>query len=506
MRLFKLTALFPYLVAAFPVFGEALAVLHDGRPDEWAGIAVHAADSIGDTSGEGADFVSLKVANDDEALYLLLTLAGETLLQETDTSRLGSRITLYLDGDANPSTGRSVGGLGAELEIRLGTRSARSYAANGFFTTLSIYEAGYIGLPTHTSETFEIRIPYEVRPDFGNPVVWRTSGNVDFYLQDSISDDRFPDNGTTRYTISPDNISDPEVIPLSRADGTDMRLLIQNVLNTTPQFNPQPFARILNAVQPDIVAWQEVRTDDWDNSDVLQFFNDNYPAPGGRSWSIGRNSDTVTISSWPILNVAPLSGNHVAHIDLPEAVSEQNLILFNAHTPCCNNESGRDFEHDQISATWRNLLNGTGPFSIDSMSTAVMTGDFNMVGFRRQLRTLRDGDLIDNGTWGADFLPGRGNGSLTAVTTRHTHSRRTFTWYNPGSSFGPGRLDWLFYTVDTAAVPRRFVLFTPEIPGPDLAAAGLQSTDSLASDHLPIIVDFDFDQQGGIPADVLLFR
>ncbi len=481
--------------------GDSLAVVHDGLGAEWGAIPVHALEPAGDAGANGADFVSLKVANDGEAMYLLLTVAGETLFQETTTGRLGNDTTLYLDGDANPATGRSVGGIGAELALRFGDRAATVYSSGGFGTSLSVFEAGYVGLPTHTAETFEIRVPY--RTDSGT--LWRTSANVDFYFFDSLSSDRFPNSGSFRYAVSPDPVAAPAVIPIARAEGTGMRLLVQNILNTAPKFDPEPFARILNAVKPDVVAWQEVRENDWDDADIHAYFDAHYPAPAGRVWTLARNSDSVTMSSWPVLDVLPLSGNHAVHIDLPDDVSDSDLVLFNAHTPCCNNDSGRDFEHDQISSTWRDLLNGTGPFAIDPGSTVVMAGDFNMVGFRRQLETMRDGLIIDNGTWGPDFSPGRADGSLAEVLTRHTHTRRAFTWYSPGSAFGPGRLDWVLYSEDSADVLRQFVLFTPDMTAPDLAAAGLQAGDSLASDHMPIVVDFAF-RSPGVPLDAFAIR
>ena len=53
-----------------------------------------------------------------------------------------------------------------------------------------------------------------------------------------------------------------------------------------------------------------------------------------------------------------MDGNLVVHIDLPAAMGRRDLVLFNAHLPCCDNDAGRDQESDNIAATWRDLLAG----------------------------------------------------------------------------------------------------------------------------------------------------
>ncbi len=197
-----------------------------------------------------------------------------------------------------------------------------------------------------------------------------------------------------------------------------------------------------------------------------------------------------------ILQSAAVDGNLVCLIDLPDGSGSEplpNLVLFNCHTPCCDNESGRDSEHDHIAATWRDLLAGTGPFTIRSNDAVVMVGDFNMVGYRRQLTVLLDGDIIDNDTNGPDFSPGRAHGSLINAPLRHTHTRSNFTWWSSlSSTYTPGKLDYTIFSDDVATLRRNFVLYTPEVPADVLTAYNLLATDSEAADHLACIADLDF--------------
>jgi endonuclease/exonuclease/phosphatase family metal-dependent hydrolase len=139
------------------------------------------------------------------------------------------------------------------------------------------------------------------------------------------------------------------------------------------------------------------------------------------------------------------------------------------------------------------MLNGKGPILIDRDDAVIMCGDFNMVGYRRQLDSLRDGDIFDNESFGPDFAPGRNAGSLVSAPLRHTHSRLTYTWRQDRSNYAPGKLDYILFSSDAAQLKRNFALWTPDMPEDVLKKHGLMPGDSpAASDHLPLVADFDF--------------
>ncbi len=474
--------------------GTLRTISVDGEFEDWAGIAALAADPVGDASSGDVDFGQIWMANDEKALYLRIELNRETLMQDGSPALgggpAGNDIHLYIDGDDDSGTGLDLDGIGAELQVSFGQRSATLYTPATQGITLN--EAGSLVLPTHSGDEFEIRIPFTATPGFDSVVDVVTASKVNVFMRDYAGIDRIPDSGSVTYTLAT-GTADPIVpIGLDRADAEDIRILSHNILNVTMATNPDPFIRILRATKPDIVNWQELRPNVWTPEQTRQFVESALPSTDGEQWFAAGHNDNVTISRFPILNQSNSDGNLIVHIDLPDDRADTDLVIFNVHTPCCNNEAGRDVEHDRISATWRDLINGEGPFTVDPGVAVAMMGDFNMVGFVRQLTNLRDGDLIDNATFGADFSPGREAGSLASVPARHTHSPEVYTWFNPPQNYAPGKLDFILYSPDVATLKSNYTLKTGDIPAADLAAAGLEAGDSSASDHLAMVADFSF--------------
>ena len=151
----------------------------------------------------------------------------------------------------------------------------------------------------------------------------------------------------------------------------------------------------------------------------------------------------------------------------------------------------RDRESDNIAAAWRDLLAGEGPFIIDPEDAMVVLGDFNFVGFRRQLRVIRRGVFIDP-SLGPNFSPGRANGALKIAPARHTHANTLTTWRRNSSAFAPGRLDFIFFTGDALRHVKSFSVDTSEMLPKFRREHGLRPADSLRiSDHLPVVADFE---------------
>jgi hypothetical protein len=113
-----------------------------------------------------------------------------------------------------------------------------------------------------------------------------------------------------------------------------------------------------------------------------------------------------------------------------------------------------------------------------------------MVGFARQLYSLRDGDIYDNERFGPDFNPDS-LGSLVSAPLRHTHSREAYSWRDDSDVYPPGKLDYILFGPSRAKLKNNFTLYTPDIPEPILRQHGLKRDDSLASDHLVLVADFE---------------
>ena len=139
---------------------------------------------------------------------------------------------------------------------------------------------------------------------------------------------------------------------------------------------------------------------------------------------------------------------------------------------------------------------------MDDDTPFIHVGDFNFVGYRQQVETIRIGDIEDENKYGIDFLPDWDSTGIVDLYSRHTHKRMGYTWRSDGSSFNPGKLDYVFYSDATIDSGRHFILNTLAM-GPDaLNEYGLEWDDTQeASDHLPIIFDISMGPNVGIDND-----
>jgi endonuclease/exonuclease/phosphatase family metal-dependent hydrolase len=464
-----------------------LPITTDGLFGDWKKAAPLHVDAVGDGGPSEIDFTDIFVANDEEALFIRFDVGRETILQNGPNEAAGNDLRLLLDLDDSAATGNPVEGIGAEIEIRFGRREITVFDESGSATNWTPEPLGVMALPTHSSTAFELRLPFTAARSAPIADRLRAGGSLAFVLEQT-SGDRQPDSGAITYEISTDRVKPVKPKKLAKKRARYLRLLTMNVERTNLMREPDTYRRILRAVQPNVIAFQEVY--DWSAAPTRRFVDETLPLENGQTWDAFQVGDTVTVSSHPIVAGAAIDENQVVLIDLPDARTRHDLVLFNAHTPCCDQNASRDAEHDNLAATWRDLLEGTGPFPIQPHDMVVINGDLNMVGYRRQLDVLLDGRFIDANN-GPDFSPGRARGSLKSVPLRHTHRRLVHTWRNPGSPFAPGKLDFVIYSRDVARVKKSFTLDTAELPATVLETAGLEAGDSaVASTHLALVTDF----------------
>jgi endonuclease/exonuclease/phosphatase family metal-dependent hydrolase len=272
------------------------------------------------------------------------------------------------------------------------------------------------------------------------------------------------------------------------------------VLNDTLFSSPAQHNRLLQAIVPDVIAYQEI------NTHTATQTRDAVAAALGGTWYAASNTDCKVVSRWPITSTRNINGNLGALIDLPDATYQTDLYVFSAHTPCCTDDTGRQAEIDNIMSWVRDLITAGGVQTLSPGTPIVITGDMNLVGLAQQRRTLLTGDIGDNGTYGADFSPDWDATALLEVYPRHTAGREAHTWHSDGSSFGPGWLDFIGYTDSVATVHNHFALWTPSMAPGDLSAANLLVNDTpQASDHIPFVADFAVALQPGVPAGLVLF-
>ncbi len=472
----------------------------DGIYEDWAGIDPLWSDASGD--GAAVDFGDVWVRSDAERVTLRFEIGAEMNLQG------GNAITLFVDGDGDPTTGHSVEGLGAELAWTFGQRTGTVWTKNGERTV----EQADIGLrqaPTVSSTQFEISF---LRRE-GRGAGIAGSQHVAIVLVDEgrADGDRLPDEGALELELSNEPPEELLTVSLERRHPDDVRVVSFNVLFDGLFKRPAPFIRILRALDPDVICFQEI----WAHS-AQQAADQVSLALPDADWHGAATAEGHVVSRYPLREHGAIdrSGNYWALIDLPDDRYDVDLSVICAHPPCCDKEAERQEELDGIAAWMRELMTPGGvlmtpggvletpdapplEFDLAVGTPIVIAGDMNLVGGSRQVRTLLDGDIANEERFGPSRAPDWDGTPLADAWPRLAGGRDAFTWRDARSSFAPGKLDYIVYSDSVLELANAFVLATEELPREVLERYGLRADDTLdASDHLPVVADFTMSAAG----------
>ena len=449
-------------------------IVIDGLFGDWQEVPVTIMDSEGDYNYD--DWAELKITNDDDFIFFKISLhSEETLLQDWNN------FYLYIDADRDSLTGHPFRGLGAELAWHFGYRTGQYFEQDGIIdlwqNDITLRQA-----PTVTSTEFEIAIARDSfvlsDPD-SIAVIFSSFYDTGDYMPDSW--------GGVVYQLDTTVVGPAEPILLEK---TGTRLVSYNTLYTgilEPDRQPK-FQRIIQALDPDIIALQE--HSEWNEiGDIISSW---FPED---TWYQGYTfRDLVVLSKYPIINQANLISSERTMCALLQTDDPINpyLLILNSHFSCCDNDDDRQKQVDelvQVLREWR--LNDNGPFDLPEGTPMFHVGDFNFVGYREQIETVTAGNIQDEGNYGGDFPLDWDGTAITDLFSRHTHKRMAYTWRSDGSSFNPGKLDYVLYTDSNLSILNHFVLNTLAMPDSVLNEWELEAEDTNeASDHLPRIVDF----------------
>ena len=462
----------------------------DGLFDDWESIPVVYADPAGDGTDE--DFSMLKIANDNDFMFFSIEFHdGEHLMQNWND------IHLYLDTDADVNTGLPVHGIGAELDWCFGCRSGYFYIMDGIIE-ISQNDLTLRIAPTITGERFEIAISR-------SSAILTMDGTqepttIKIVLQGGgEAPDILPDEpGGIEYEFDSTPVPSPEIITLEKNEMEHLRILSYNVRQNGlfDSGRQARFERIIKALEPDIMGFQEAYDDNDTNdvNDIEALFEDWFP---GVNWHVSSEwNGNFVVSRYPILH----QGNHSwksmgVLLDTEEDLGTP-LFFINSHFSCCDANDNRQEQVDELMSFVRDLKNGLGPFTLEYGTPIVHVGDFNLVGYRQQLTTLTDGDIVDEASYGIDFLPDWDDSPLTDLFSRQTHIRMGYTWRKDNSEWNPGKLDYILYTDSVLEPVKHFVLNTLAMSEEDLSFYNLNSEDTKnASDHLPRVMDIAEDSE-----------
>jgi len=449
-------------------------IVIDGLFDDWQEVPVTITDPEGDYNYD--DWAELKITNDDDFIFFKISLhSEETLLQNWNN------FYLYIDADRDSLTGHPFRGLGAELAWHFGYRTGQYFEQDGIIdlwqNDITLRQA-----PTVTSTEFEIAIArgsFVLSDPDSIAVIFSSFYDTGDYMPDSW--------GGVVYQLDTTVVGPAEPILLEK---TGTRLVTYNTLYTgilEPDRQPK-FQRIIQALDPDIIALQE--HSEWNEiGDIISSW---FPED---TWYQGYTfRDLVVLSKYPIINQANLISSERTMCALLQTDDPINpyLLILNSHFSCCDNDDDRQEQVDelvQVLREWR--LNDNGPFDLPEGTPMFHVGDFNFVGYREQIETVTAGNIQDEGNYGSDFPLDWDGTAITDLFSRQTHKRMAYTWRSDGSSFNPGKLDYVLYTDSNLSILNHFVLNTLAMPDSILNEWELEAEDTNeASDHLPIIVDF----------------
>lgn len=437
----------------------------DGRLAEWPeGVAVLA----------DADYIYFKLGLEPEAT---LQASSETL-------------TLLLDADGRPSTGAkfsspgAAAGLGVDLEIRFSPAPDRPgvevIAHDGTAATpLTHGQIGLVFAPTYASSWFEVRVSRHPAgiPGLAQVLAGSGPGKTMFTLADSAGEvvgwsdpEVFLKPGASRSAPLADAVIPP------KSPGT-VRVVTWNVNQSTPMSNPGPFARVLTALNPDIILVQE-----WDQADAptlrawctaLLTGEGEWYARTGDGRGVGIIARHPLDALGPARLMAEEGENPVRWIAGVVRTPLGDVAAASVHLKCCGTKGSAE---DRRRAAEARAINGAMKSALASggARARIVAGDYNLVGSRPPLDLLRAGLGADGSDLelGEPFLLGD---SIQA------------TWFDADNAFSPGRLD--FAVFGGADAVQSFVFDTRLLTDAALARMGLDRGDTAASDHLPLVVD-----------------
>ncbi len=470
-------------------------------PEPAAGPASPPRDAGITLDGEIGDWnPEMTVVADAEHLFFRVKVEGEM------ESLQGMRRPLLarFDLDGNGSTGaryatpQAAQGFGVDLEIVFSPKAADDerglgVAANavgpdGRLRPIPHHELDLIFAPTHAAEWYEARLSvWDLleaglpRPEGGGAGSGSAVGvgRMIFVLGDGA--------GGVAGWAPPAEFRWPGVVEVparadvaapARTEGA-IRILSWNVGRSGPSARPEPFARVIRALEPDILLLQE-----WDEPGapgIGEWFTAH--VAGETPWSVvkgaGRGVTIVARGS-----AAPLGPGEIRAEESDYPVRFVGAMIQTAHGPvavgsahlkCCGwagsaEDATRMLEAEAINEAMAAAL------AESAAEAVIIGGDFNLVGSRPPLDMLRAGLDTD--------------GTELAVAEVFTLGDETqVTWSSDGAAFTPGRLDYLLYSDASVEVEQAFALDTRRLDDVTLDRLGLEAGDAHASDHRPIVID-----------------
>ncbi len=342
-----------------------------------------------------------------------------------------------------------------------------------------------VSAPTVTSTSFEFSIARNISGEDGDLFL---DGQINVMVKND-DNDRIPNfSGGISYEFDNSIVFEAKEYDLLKADDSYLRVVSYNSFNDR-LFDPTAGAaqkKLLSILDPDIIAYQEIY--DHDSGEVADILDEILPIENGNWHHSNPISDVHLFSKTQIEASSPVDGNAAFLVYLED---QTPLVIFNVHFPCCDNDERRQEEIDRILSELRDK-DGLGFVYPDDAATLIL-GDTNMVGLSQNVHSMINGDIVDETTYGSDFGPDVDGGMLEDSNPYTIGLPFNYTWINPNGGYDPGKLDYIFYTGSVMKLENTFAFSTEGLDQSILVEYNLErNTSTIASDHLPIVSDFNF--------------
>jgi len=401
---------------------------------------------------------------------------------------------LRLNADDNDATGRSMSTMSIEAAIqkpqgvdllielsppnKLGSIGIGAQVTN-YTKPDSPEQIGHAGLGFMCLPTFG-STQYEARLDrfASGAALLQMKGTVEFTIDQVDAAGAFLWSTTMRVELPDLAPVNTPIASIPTKPESSVRVMSANVLYSSPLENPGPFDRVLGAIDPDVILYQE-----WFKTESTKV-NAWLKEYAGSDWTLHMPNDQAGVAiatRHPIVerydSVIPSSGTGrparavAALIDTDAG----ELLAISIHLKCCGSagseEDNKRIAQAQAINSFVREVHQNHP-----QAKVVIAGDFNLVGSYIPMDTMAD----TLGMHGED---------LSVVHAQQLGNQSMVTWNDEKSRFSPGRLDWMLIDESMSTAHNAFILDTRSLSMDALEELGLEADDSKASDHLPIVMD-----------------
>ena len=372
---------------------------------------------------------------------------------------IGSEINLQNGEDSDGTLGLVVDLPGERrLAIDFRERKARLNGKLKEFVPWS--QIAFTCLPTYASERYELRLElgtFGLKE--GDEIKLNFTGSDE--LQQAVS------------IVLHKRQDRPSAVTLAKNGTDDVRIANLNTLRQglSDSHRSASIKRLLAAANADIFCFQE----EWEEGMFHRAAPLMIPSADARPVNLHWSGGCGIASPLP-LEPIPMEINRAAAaaIELP---GQNYVVVVSVHFKCCGYTGSREDrtrvqQAQQLVRQIQRLRNGEFGEKL-SQAGIVIIGDYNLVGSRQPLDIIKTAGNTD---W---ILPGMGDGAA-------------FTWRGLRSeeSFWPGRLDVVTYDPATLKPSNGCIVDTSRLSEMTLRELKLSAQDSLVSDHLLLVADF----------------